>query len=362
MTTATTGKWLGVLLVLAIVFGGIFGGKAWLDQRSQSGAWSQPALPVAVAEARQAVWDLRMEAIGTLKGMQGTDITAQVAGNVTRIAFESGARVKAGDALVQLDNSTQLAALRSHEAQLRLASRNLERMQTLYERRLVSQQELQDAEMNRDVAAAAVDSDRALLDKLRITAPFEGVLGIRQVSLGQYVSPGTAVVSLQRWDPMRLEFSLPQDALSRISVGQEIEFRVDAYPERHFSGKITAISSEVDIDTRNVAIEATLPNDQELLRPGLFGHTRLALGETLSGIAIPHTAITYSTFGDTVWLVDTTDGETRAHARVVEILAERGGEALLAADSIPDDGIVITTGQNRLREGIPVRPEDSAGQ
>lgn len=360
MGTATTGKWLGALLVLALFFGALFGGRAWLDERAAVGnARVQPALPVSAAAAGDARWELHVEAIGILRAVQGTAITAQVAGNVTRIGFDSGARARAGEQLVQIDNSTQLAALHSNEAQLRLAALDLERMRALYERRLVSQQELQQAETKHEVAVAAVASDQAVLGKLRISAPFDGVLGIRQVSLGQYVSPGTPIVSLQRWDPILLDFSLPQEQIRRIGTGQPVAFRVDAYPERSFHGKVTAIGAEVDADTRNVAIEATLSNADELLRPGLFGHARLELGETLTGIAVPHTAITYSTFGDTVWLLEeAVDGGSTVHARVVRVLAERDGEALLEPGLIAAGTLVVTAGQNRLREGMAVHVED----
>lgn len=359
MAKATTGKWLGALLALALLFGAIFGGRAWLERRAAGSAWAQPALPVSTAAATAARWELHTEAIGVLRAVQGTAITAQVAGNVTGISFDSGARVRAGEPLVQIDNSTQLASLHSNQAQLRLAKLNLERMQALYERRLVSQQELQQAEMTHEVAAAAVASDEAVLGKLRISAPFSGVLGIRQVSLGQYVSPGTPIVSLQRWDPILLDFSLPQEEIPRIATGQPVSFRVDAYPGRSFAGKVTAISAEVDADTRNVAIEATLPNGDEALRPGLFGHAKLGLGEALSGIAVPHTAITYSTFGDTVWLVRKAGGGTTVHASVVRVLAERDGEALLEPGAVAAGALVVTAGQNRLREGMAVQPGDN---
>lgn len=348
--------------MLAVVLGGIFGGKAYRDGRAAAAAAERgyPAATVATALAQNASWDSEVRVVGTLRAVEGTEITAQIAGNVSQIAFESGARVRKGQLLVQLDNSTQVASLHSNEARLEQAARDLERMRNLYPSQAVSQQELQTAEMNHQVAAAAVSSDRATLAKLRITAPFSGVLGIREVSLGQYVSPGTGIVNLQRWDPVLLDFTLPQNMLSQIRPGQKIAFAVDAFPDRSFAGEVTAVGSRVDPDTRNVAVQATLANTDELLRPGLFGHVTLALGQALTGVAVPHTAITYSTFGDTVHVVSSGEGGRRiAHARVVHVVAERGSTAMLRADDLPAGSVVVTAGQHKLRDGAPVNIDNS---
>lgn len=350
------------LLVLALILGGIFGGKAWLERRAAAAAASQgwPAATVATAVAREARWDARMQAVGTLRALEGTQITAQIAGNVVMIGFESGRAVKKGELLVQLDDSTQQAQLRSDEAQLQQARLDLERMEKLFASRAVSQRELQDAQMRHSVAAAAVDSDRATLAKLRITAPFSGVLGIRQVSVGQYVSPGTAIVDLQRWKPLLLDFTLPQNLLSQLRVGQEVAFRVDAFPGSSFAGKVSALGAQIDPDTRNVPVQARLDNADERLRPGLFGHVSLGLGEATSGVAVPQTAISYSTFGDTVFVVqEAADGGRSVQARVVHVLAERDGEVLLDAKQLAAGSEVVTAGQNKLRDGAAVKVDNS---
>lgn len=348
--------------VLAVVLGGIFGGRAYLDGRAAAAAAGRgyPAATVATAMAQHASWDSEVRVVGTLRAVEGTDITAQIAGNVSQIAFESGARVRKGQLLVQLDNSTQMASLDSNQARLEQAARDLARMQNLYPDQAVSQQELQAAETNHSVAAAAVSSDRAALAKLRITAPFSGVLGIREVSLGQYVSPGTGIVNLQRWDPVLLDFTLPQNMLDQIRPGQKVTFAVDAYPDRIFAGEVTAIGAQIDPETRNLAVQATLTNADERLRPGLFGHVTLALGRALTGVTVPHTAITYSTFGDTVYVVSSGDGGRRiAHARVVHVLAERDGKAMLNADDLQAGSVVVTAGQHKLRDGVPVMIDNS---
>lgn len=358
-------RWLLAIVVLAAVFGGIFGGRAWLHQRAASaGAQSYPAAMVATATARQARWDNTQRVIGTLRAVAGTDVAAQVAGNVTEIGFESGARVARGALLVQLDDATQRAALQADEARREQAQVDRERARRLYRRRAISQQELQDAELALKLASAAVESDRAVLAKLRITAPFDGVLGIRQVSLGQYLAPGTAIVDLQRWDPMLLDFALPQELLGGLQTGQAVSFSTDAHPDHAFTGTITAVGARVDADTRNIHVQATLPNADELLRPGLFGHASLALGDALAGVELPRTAVAYSTFGDTVYVVsDGAQGGLVAHARVVNILAERDDRVLLQGDALQDGDQVVVAGQNKLQDGAPVQvQEEGAGQ
>ncbi len=214
------------LLLLSIVITGfsiLFGGKYALDRKAAALTATQafPAATVATAVAREASWDPALRIVGTLRSVDGTEITAQVAGNVTRIAFESGRRAQQGEVLVQLDDSTQVASLHANEARLAQARLDLARAHSLFGDHAISQQEFQKAQMNHDVVAAAVESDQAALRKLHITAPFSGVLGIREVSIGQYVSPGTGIVNLQRWDPMLLDFALPQEMIGQIAVGQK---------------------------------------------------------------------------------------------------------------------------------------------
>lgn len=356
------GKWLAALTALIIVFGGIFGGKAYLDRKAAQAAAGQswPAAAVSTAQAQAVHWDVEQRALGTLRALDSTQITAQLAGNVTQIAFASGAHVRRGDLLVQLDDSTQQASLRANQARLVQARLGLERTRNLFRDRAVSQQEVENAQMNYGVTAAAVDSDQATLKKLRITAPFSGVLGIREVSLGQYVAPGTAIVTLQRLDPVLLDFALPQEMLASIEVGQQVAFTTSARPGATFPGRVTAIAAQVDTDTRNVTLQATLANKDERLLPGLFGEVTLALGKTLGGIAVPQTAITYSTFGDSVYVVGAGEhGGLVARARLVHVLARKGEQVLLKTGDLEAGDTVVIAGQNKLQDGAPVTVDNS---
>lgn len=234
--------------------------------------------------------------VATLQAVQGTQISAQIAGNVKQVAFESGATVNKGDLLVQLDDSSQRVSLLSSQANLKLAEAKLERARNLAPASAISREQLQTSQRDRDVAAAAVASDRATLDKLRITAPFAGVLGIRQVSLGEYVAPGTVIVDLQQMAPLLLDFTVPQEAVARLQAGQAVRFQTAAWPDASFAGTVTAIAPALDADTRNLAVQARLDNTDGKLRPGMFGHVTLSPGTSQSGIAVPETALLLTTY------------------------------------------------------------------
>ncbi len=354
-------QWLWVIVGLVIVFGAIFGGKSYAGHRAAVAAAhrSFPPVSVSATTAKNEAWSPDVSAVGSLEAVEGTEITAQIAGNVTKIAFRSGARVRRGELLVRLDDSTQLAQLHADQAKLQLARATLARTQKLYAAHAASQLDLQTAQANDGTGRAAVEGDQAILKKLDIVAPFSGVAGIREVSLGQYVSPGTSIVNLQSYDPLLLDFSLPQGSLSDIAVGRDVAFVVDAYAGKSFSGRVTAIGSRVDPTTRNVDVQATLANPQALLRPGMFGNVKLSLGAPLHGVVVPNTAITYSTFGDIVYVVkDNAQHTPTAHQQVVQVREERDGAVLLAS-GVAAGETVVTAGQNKLHDGAPVAINNS---
>lgn len=346
---------LFVIVGLIVVFGGIFGGKLYAHRRASAAAAHRgaPAVAVATAVAHSAAWDRKVKVVGHLTAVKGTEITAQIAGNVTKVAFHSGQRVKRGQLLVRLDDSTQLALLHTDEAKLKLARSSLARTRTLYAKHAASKQQLQTDQADYGMARAAVEGDRAALRKLHITAPFSGVVGIRKVSLGQYVSPGTSIVSLQDWNSLFLNFSLPQKALSKLQRGNAVTFTVSAYPGKAFVGHVTAIGSGVDPATRSVNLQATLSNKNGLLRPGLFGHVTLSFGNPLQGVVVPSTAVTYSTFGDSVYVVRHTQHRSVVHPVVVQVTQQRDGKTLLGK-GIKAKAVVVTAGQNKLRDGVAV--------
>lgn len=352
-------KTILVIIVLIIVLGAIFGGRYYVVQKKLAAFAARGVAPTAVATAvaHEQPWASQTTAVGTLEAVSGTEITAQIAGNVTQIAFKSGSKVKKGDLLVRLDDSSQLALLHADQAKLKLAKTTLARQKKLYARHVTSQSKLQKAKADKAAAQAAVDGDRAMLKKLHIAAPFDGVVGIREVSLGQYVSPGTPIVNLQSYNPLYLNFSLPQSALADVHMGAKVAFTVSAYPDKTFEAKVTATGSRVNPDTRNLDIQATVDNAKGLLRPGLYGKVLLSIGKPVVGVVVPDTAVTYSTFGDVVYVVkDKSDkgGKGKiAHAQVVQVADQRNGQALITKGLKAGDTVVIA-GQVKLRDGVPI--------
>ena len=350
-----------VVVILIVVFGAIFGGKFYANHRAAVAASQRsfPPVSVSTAVARDEPWSPEVNVVGSLEAVDGTEITAQIAGNVTRIAFPSGARVHAGQLLVSLDDSSQLALLHADQAKLKLAAATVTRVQKLYAAHAASQSDLQTAAADDGAAKAALEGDQATLKKLHITALFDGVAGIREVSRGQYVSPGTSIVSLQSYDPLLLDFSLPQNSVSEVAVGQDVAFTVNSYPDQVFKGRVTAIGSRIDPATRNISLQATIANSHDLLRPGMYGSVKLALGEAQHGVVVPNTAIAYNTFGDTVYIVTPGPGRALiAHEQAMQVHDQRGDRALIASGVKAGD-TVVTAGQNKLRDGAAVAVDNS---
>lgn len=345
-----------VLIVVVAVFGLIFGVRSFESRRAMAAkmAAGPPVAAVATAVAERRPWSAYTHVVGALSAVRGTQITAQIAGNVTNIAFESGQAVHAGELLAQLDNSIQLAQLHSDEAKLALARATLVRTQRLIKVQAASQADLETAQANQGIAQAAVEADKATLAKLAITAPFAGKTGIRAISLGQYVAPGTPIVDLQSYDPILLDFSLPQDVLGELARGQKVDFTVNAYPGRTFTGPITALGARIDPATRNISVQATLRNLHGLLRPAMYGDVQLVLGKPTEGVVVPNTAIAYNTFGDFVYVVEraqTPHGPGFVvHQRVVKVADHRDTEALII-EGLKGGETIVTAGQNKLHDG-----------
>ena len=338
-----------VIVLLVLVFGGLLGGRAWVNHRNAVAATGRgaPLVTVSTAEATTQSWTPDVHVVGSLQGVDGVQLTAQIAGNVTDIAFKSGDKVGKGALLVQLDAGTQLAQLHADEAKEKQAQAEITRTQDLFKAGASSQSDLDTAEADFGSSQAAVESDQATLRKLAITAPFAGVAGIRQVSLGQYVAPGTVIVSLQSWDPMHLEFNIPQAEAAELHPGQRVEFTVDALPGKRFTGEITALDSRIDPATRNVGAEATLANRELLLRPGMYGDVHLSMGKEREVLTVPSVSLSYNTFGNFVFVVDK-DGVV--HQRMLVTGDERDGRVVVES-GLQAGETVVTAGQTKLHDG-----------
>src|SRR5690554_3038685 len=300
-----------MLLITVLVFGGVFAAWAAIQAMMNSFFDDMPQPPVAVAtfDARAEQWSGRLEAVGTLVAVNGTDVTTEAGGVVQKIAFEAGQPVQAGSLLVELTSDAELATLEALEASAKLAGVQAERWRTLGTDQLVSQAEVEERATQAATARAQAESQRALIAQKRIRAPFDGILGIRQVDLGEYLAPGSPIVSLQSLDPIYLNFTLPEQELAHVREGLGVRARVDSIDGREFEGTVTAIEPSVDPDTRNFRVQATLENPEHLLRPGSFARVGFEVGQEQDVVVIPQTAVAFNPYGNVVYVVMPAEGE-----------------------------------------------------
>ena len=303
------------LIVLAFVAGlaivAVLAGIKFLQVKkaiAEYASFAPPPEAVTSLIAKEEEWVPSLRAVGSTAAVQGVTVSTDEPGIVQKIAFESGQTVKEGDLLVQLEVSQEQAQLRSAEAQMRLAQANLLRQQNLLKSRVSSQADYDSAQAQYDQAVARVEEVKALINKKTIRAPFGGVLGIRAVNLGQYLQSGAQVAPLQSLDPIYVNFWLPQQNLGQIAAGQPVRVRADGLPNVEFEGKINAVDSVIDEATRNVRVQATLPNSKSLLRPGMFVNTEVPLAEKSSHVVLPATAIQFAPYGDTVYIIEDMKG------------------------------------------------------
>jgi len=355
---------LAILAALAIVFA--LGGIKFFQVRKaivQYASFSPPPQVVTSLIAREEEWVPALRAVGSTAAVQGVTVSTDEPGIVQKINFESGQTVKVGDLLVQLEVSQEEAQLRSAEAHMRLAGANLARQQNLLKGRVSSQADYDTAQAQYDQAVAKVEEVKALINKKTIRAPFSGVLGIRAVNLGQYLQSGAPVAPLQSLDPIYVNFWLPQQNLGQIAAGQTVQVRADGLPNVQFEGKINAVDAIVDEATRNVRVQATLPNPQGLLRPGMFVNTELPLASKSSHIVLPATAIQYAPYGDMVYVIQEIKGPDGkqyrgVQQRVVKVGESRGDRVAILSGINPGEE-VVTSGVFKLRPGIHVQVNNS---
>jgi membrane fusion protein (multidrug efflux system) len=329
---------------------------------------------VSAEPAKSEQWTPQMPAIGTLRAYQGIDIAPQVAGIISAIHFKSSEDVAAGAALVQIDDSVERADLKNGMAQLKNAEVSLDRQQTLVQGGNTAKAQVDTATAARDSAAATVEHTRAIIAQKAIAAPFAGRLGISKVDVGQYLAIGTSIVTLQQLDPMYVDFQSPEQSLRTLAVGQPAFMTLDAFPGRTFTGKIAAIDARVSQDTRNVLVRAEFPNPDHKLLPGMFANIAVTTGEAADVLTLPRTAIIFSLYGDTVYVVKPAPpkaGEAQAAPKdgKQDLIAERRfvrvgetrGERVSILEGVSAGELVVTSGQIKLQPNGPVVVDSGAG-
>jgi membrane fusion protein (multidrug efflux system) len=325
---------------------------------AQGAAFQPPPEAVTTIVASQERWPSTLTAIGTVAAVRGVTVSADLPGVVERIAFESGQPVHDGDVLAVLDTRQERAQLAAAEAQRDLARINFERMEGLLNEHVVSRAEFDRATADQRQAEARVGEIRATIDRKTIKAPFSGVLGLRHVNLGQYLSGGDALVTLQSLNPIYVNFGVPQQAIGQVRSGRSVRIVSDDLGGLELAGSITAIDSVVDESTRNVQAQATLANPQGRLRPGMFVQTGITVGAASAVIALPASAISYAPYGDSVFVVtELKDPSGKSYRGVRQQFVKLGaarGDQIAVTSGIKAGDEVVTSGVFKLRNGAAV--------
>jgi len=348
---------LGVTVVLLTALG--FIKFRQIHEAVQASAFQPPPEAVTSIVVHREEWPATMTVIGTMEAVQGVTVSADLPGTVSRIAFDSGKSVHAGDILVELDTRQERAQLASLEAQRDLAKINFGRTQQLVDEGVISRAEYDQATSQQKATEANVAEVRAIIERKTIRAPFSGILGIRQINLGQYLSAGQAIVPLQALNPIYVDFGVPQQTVSKALVGRTLRVTKEDLPSAAFSGRVNAVDSVVNEATRNIQVQATLANPDGKLRPGMFVQVDLPLGAARSVIALPASAINYAPYGDSVFVItDLKDPSGKTYRGVqqqfVKVEGSHGDQVAIISGIKPGDE-VVTSGVFKLRNGAAVQ-------
>lgn len=350
-----------MLAASVVVFGGVFGFVQFKNAMIQDYFANMPKPVVAVTAQPAAAesWREVVQAVGTLTAVNGVEISSSTAGLVREIAFESGQRVKKGQLLLRLDTDVEMGDLRSAQAEAELARTTANRQRALVRSDTVSRAALDKAEAELKVSEAKVAALKAQIDKKSVYAPFDGVLGVRKVDLGQYLQPGQTIVNLQDLSVMLADFSVSQKELAAVTVGQSIRMTTDAWPDRVFEGTVQAVEPLVDPKTGMFGAQGRFPNPDGALRAGMFARIEIVRPATSQVVTVPVSAVSYNLHGDNVFIVTKAqDGTDEAESRVVQVGERREGRIAIRSGLTPGE-LVVTSGQLKLENGTKVNIADS---
>src|SRR5438067_8673096 len=353
-----------MLLMLALVIA-LLGGLGLVKYRQfqafkvQGASFSPPATAVTTVIAKRETWPSTLSVIGTAEAIQGVTVSADLPGTVEKINFDSGKGVHAGDVLVELDTRQERAQLAAAEAQRDLAQINYKRTQELVKQGVIAQTEYDNTNAQQKATEAQVGEIRATIERKTVRAPFSGILGIRQINLGQYLAAGQAIVSLQSLNPIYVNFGVPQQTSAQLLGGRTVRVTSDDLPGAGFTGRVTAVDSVINEATRNIQVQATLSTHQAKLRPGMFVQVVLGVGANRQDITLPASAINYAPYGDSVFVVGELEdpkGKTYLGVRqqFVKVEGSRGDQIAIVSGLNPGDE-VVSSGVFKLRNGAAVK-------
>lgn len=363
-----------MLIGVGILFGLIFGWKAFqaFMIKKYLSSMQQPAVTVSTMKVELLPWQPTLKAVASLRAQVGVNVTTELAGMIQSIQFTPGQEVKKGEVLVQLNASAELGQLHALQAQVQLAKITFQRDKAQFNVHAVSKQTVDTDEWNLKNLEAQVEEQAATVEKKTIRAPFSGHLGINNVNPGQYLNVGDNITTLQALDPIYADFSLPQQALAKLELGQKVRVITDTFPEQTFVGKITTIQPAVDVATRNVQVEATLPNPQLKLKPGMFAQVEVDADKPQNFITVPQSALSFNPYGDMIFVVKDSGKKTPDNKPVYEAqeifvtIGETRGDQVAILKGLKAGDVIVTSGQLKLKNGSTVtinntiQPSDDA--
>jgi membrane fusion protein (multidrug efflux system) len=351
-------KWTFAMLLVALtLFGSVIGFNVFKEKQIAAfmASMPEPDFPVTVVETETTDWVPTIQAIGFIEPNQGVTIANEISGKIDKIAFASGTKVTAKQLLVSLDTSVEKANLKSSQARLHAAKSKFLRYEALYKKNAVSKEALDESEASYSSLLADIESQKATIERRQITAPFDGEIGLRNVFLGQYLAAGTDIVRLEDTSVMRLRFTVPQTEISKVYLGQRVDIFVDSYPETPFRGTISAIEPAVNYQSGLIQIQADIPNNESQLRSGMFARANIILPTVKDQVILPQIAITYTLYGDNVYLVaNDENGDLRVTQAVIKV-GERINDIAHILAGVKAGDKVVTSGQVRLSNGAKVR-------
>lgn len=350
-----------VIIALAILFGLVFGFHIFrqiMVKKYISQMINQP-VTISTVKAQQQAWQPALPAVGNLTAVNGVDVNSQLPGQIVKINFQSGQDVKKGELLIQLDDSLDQQTLKSQQAQFDLNEKNYQRNLTLSQSKVISQSTLDTSRTQLLQSKAMLETAKLTIEEKKIKTPFSGRLGISQVSIGQFVSPGQPLVPLQQMDPLYVDFSLPEQDIKQLSVGQKVELSIEAFPNQSFSGSITALNAKADPTTHTISVRATVPNSKYQLFPGVFARIKIMLPFQEKVVTVPQTCVTFSLYGDSVFVITSKGKDAQgkpihiAEQRFVTV-GERHGNVVVVLSGLQPGEEVVSSGQLKLQPGLPV--------
>ena len=380
-------RFLIAALIIAVFLGGVAYFQLVFKPKMIAefvGKMAPPAATITAEPAKLEKWSDKVHAIGTVIAIEGVDVAPQVGGIVTAYLFDSGNDVQKGAKLVQLDTSVEQAELASNKATLIEAKLDYDRQVNLVKKGAVSQATLDSTIAKRDAAIAAVQRVEAIIAQKNIAAPFAGRLGLRRVEKGQYVSPGQALVWLQALDPIWVDFPVPEGDVDKFKVGSTVQLTTDAFPGQTFTGEVEAFDARLNQDTRTLIVRGKIPNPDRKLLPGMFANVAVLAGEPKEMVTVPRTAVTYTLYGDSVWVVvpddkpapadkptaaatpgtaiaadaPQTERKLKAERRFVRV-GQTQAERVSILEGVKAGEEVVTSGQLKLQPGAAVKVDNA---